>query len=158
MRLDDLLLVGLPDTVEFLADFRRGSASFADVLGPCDLRRFAKDPVNALRDQLVVHVADGRTGAKARRRVALAALGRDPQVGDRALLSLQLGRPLHQLLRLIGGAHDGVDVAMQLDAEPNDWFAGLGDALDDPIGPAFLVPIPQRQQRSDCSRCRSVWK
>src|SRR5690606_13018178 len=111
---------------------------FANVLGSRDLGRFAKHPVDALWDELVVHIADRRAGAEARRGVALAALGRNPQLGDVAFLPLQLGRPLHQLLRLIGGAHDGVDVAVQLDPKPNDWLAGLGDALDDPVGPSFL--------------------
>src|SRR5690606_5330457 len=60
------------------------------------------------------------------------------QVRDGALLTLQLGRPLQHLLGLVGGAHDSVDVAVQLDAEADHRLAGLGDALDDLVGPALL--------------------
>src|SRR5690606_24550651 len=90
-RLDDLVLIGLPDAVELLADLGRRRARLADVLGAGDLGGLAEDAGDALRDQLVVHVADGRAGAETGRRVALAALGRDPQVGDGALLTLLLG-------------------------------------------------------------------
>src|SRR5690606_23246928 len=91
-----------------------------------------------LRDALVVHVADGRAGAEPRGRVALAAFGRDPQVGDGALLSLQLGGPLQHLLGLVGGPGDRIDVAVQFDAEAGDRLARLGDAFDDLVGPTLL--------------------
>ena len=75
---------------------------------------------------------------EARRGVALAALGRDPQVLDVALLALELGGPLHELLGLVGGLGDGGDVAVALDAEADHRLAGLGDAVDDALGPAVL--------------------
>ena len=100
-----------------------------------------KHAVDARRDQLVVHVADGRAGGEAGRRVGLAALGRDPEFGDVALLALQLGGPLHELLGLARGLGDGGDVAVALDAEADDRLAGLGDAVDDPLRPAASMPM-----------------
>ncbi len=68
----------------------------------------------------------------------LAALGRDPELGDRALLALLLARLLDELARRLRGAHDRVVVAVPLDAEADDGLAGGGDAVDDLLGPPFL--------------------
>ena len=61
-----------------------------------------KHAVDALRDQLVVHVAHRRAGGEPGGGVALAALGRHPQLGDAALLALELGGPLQEVLGLRG--------------------------------------------------------
>ena len=66
VRLDDVVLVGLPDLHPFLADLRRDGARLGEMLGAGDLRGLAEHAVDALRDQLVVHVADGRAGGEAR--------------------------------------------------------------------------------------------
>ena len=50
----------------------------------------------------------------------------------------ELGGPLHEFLGLVGGLGDGGDVAVALDAEADDGLAGLGDAVDDALGPAVL--------------------
>jgi hypothetical protein len=88
--------------------------------------------------QLVERVADGRVGAAARRRVALAALGRDPELLDPAALALLLARLLHELARRLRRAHDGVVVAVAFDAEADDGLAGRGDAVDHLLRPAVL--------------------
>ncbi len=62
----------------------------------------------------------------------------DPQVGDVALLALQLAGPLHVLLRLPRRGADGVKVAVLFDGEAGDGLAGLGDALDHAIRPGRL--------------------
>ena len=54
------------------------------------------------------------------------------------LLPLQFGRPLHQLLRLVGGLGDGGDIAVSLDPEADDGLSGLGNSVDDDAGPAIL--------------------
>src|SRR5690606_10220682 len=87
--LDHIVLIGLPHLVPALADLRIDRALLADVLPAGDLRGFAETPIDAFGDQLVVHVADGRAGAEARGRVALAAFGRDPKLGNVARLALQ---------------------------------------------------------------------
>ena len=103
-----------------------------------DLAGLAEDAVNALRDQLVVHVADGRAGAEAGGGVALAAFRRDPQIGDAAFFLFQLGCPVQEFLGLVGGLGDGGDVAVALDAEADHGLAGFRDALDHAVGPAVL--------------------
>ena len=55
-----------------------------------------------------------------------------------ALLALELGGPLQELLGLVGGLGDGGDVAVALDAEADHRLAGLGDAVDHAGGPAVL--------------------
>ena len=70
--------------------------------------------------------------------VALAALGRHPQVANPTLLALQLRGSLQELLGLVGGLGDGGDIAVALDAEAHHRLAGLGDAFDHAIGPAVL--------------------
>src|SRR5262249_47371036 len=82
VRLDALVHIGLPHRIPSLADRRGRGPRLGDVLGAGDLRGFAEYAVDALRDQLVVHVADGRAGGEAGGGVALAALGRDPQLGE----------------------------------------------------------------------------
>ena len=136
--LDHVVLVGLPHLEPLVADGLVDRPLARDVLGAGDLGGLAEHAGDALRDQLVVHVADGRAGGQARRGVALAALGRDPQVGDAAFLALQFARPLHHLLGLVGGLGDDRDVAVALDAEADAGLAGLLDAVDDARGPLVL--------------------
>ncbi len=138
VRLNDLVLVGLPGFHPFLADLVVDRARLGEMLAAGDLRGFAEDAVNALRDQLVVHVADGRAGREAGRGVALTALGRHPQLGNIALFALELGGPLHVVLGDARCLRDRVDVAVELDAEAGHRLAGLLDALDDAGGPAVL--------------------
>src|SRR5262249_34873624 len=56
VRLDDLVLVGLPNLHPLRADLRVNRARLGEVLGAGDLRGLAEHAVDALRDQLVVHV------------------------------------------------------------------------------------------------------
>ena len=74
----------------------------------------------------------------ARSGIGLAALAGDPQVLQRALFALNAGGEVHELLGLARGAHDGVVLAVQLDAEARHRLAGLGDAVDDALRPQFL--------------------
>jgi hypothetical protein len=91
MRFDDLVHVGLPNLVPLLADLRGRGPRLGKVLAAGDFRGLAEHAVDALWDQLVVHVADRRAGGEAGRGVALAAFRRDPQLGEVALLALELG-------------------------------------------------------------------
>src|SRR6185503_12807280 len=93
-----------------LAYLRRGAAVGDDILAPGDFGGFAETHRDAMRLELVEGAADSRVRAAAGCRVGLAALGRDPQVVDRAFDSLQLGSPLHVLLRDLRGAQDRVMV------------------------------------------------
>src|SRR6185437_958893 len=138
VRLDDVVLIRLPHLVPLLADFLAGGALLGEVLAAGDLGGLAEHAVDALRDQLVVHVADGRARREAGRGVALAAFGRDPQVGDVALLFLELRGPLHVVLGDARGLRDRHDVAGAFDAEAGHRLAGLGDAVGDDLGPAIL--------------------
>ena len=138
VRLDHVVLIGLPDLHPLLADLGVDRARLGEVLGAGDLRGLAEHAVDALGDQLVVHVADGRAGGEPGRGVALAALGRHPELGDVAFLALQLGRRLQILLGDVRRLGDGADVAGALDAEAGDRLAGLGDAVDHALGPAVL--------------------
>src|SRR5262249_35676796 len=125
VRLDDLVHVGLPPLVPLLADLRGRGPRLGDVLAAGDFRGLAEHAVDALRDQLVVHVADRRAGGEAGRGVALAAFGRDPQLGEVALLALELGRRLQIVLGDPRGLGDRHDVARAFDAEAGDRLAGL---------------------------------
>ncbi len=136
-RLIDLL-VAVEHEHEPPAHLVAGAAGGDDLLAAGELGRLAEAEVVAERVELVEGVADGRVGAAARRRVALAALGRDPQLGDRARLALLLARPLHVLARRLRRPHDRVVVAVALDAEADHRLAGRGDAVDDLLGPAVL--------------------
>ena len=112
---------------------------------------------DAVRVELVERVAHRGVGAAARRGVGFAALGRDPQVLQRALLAAQLARPLHVLLRHLRGAHDGVVVAVALDAEAGDGLAGRGDARRRSSSSSRpRCRSPPRRRRSGSSRCRSA--
>src|SRR5690606_206368 len=94
--------------------------------------------IDPLRNQLVVHVADGGAGAEPGGSVALAAFGRDPEFRNVAGFALQLACPVDELLGLARGVHDGLEIAVLLDPEASDRLAGPGDALDDAVGPAGL--------------------
>jgi hypothetical protein len=93
---------------------------------------------SVVRIELVEGVADGRIRAAARGGVGFAALGRHPQILQRPLLAAQLARHLHELARRARGAHDGVVVAMQLDAEADHRLAGLLDAFHHARSPLLL--------------------
>src|SRR3546814_3661203 len=71
-------------------------------------------------------------------RIRFTALGGYPQVADGAFLTVQAGSIVNELLGLAGCAHDGVVVAVQLDAEARHWLAGGGNAVDYAFGPAFF--------------------
>ena len=62
VRLDDVLLVGLPHREPFVGDLGRTRARLAKMLGAGDFRRLAEHAVDADRDQLVVEIADRRAG------------------------------------------------------------------------------------------------
>ena len=109
-----------------------------DLLAAGQLGGLAEAQGGAQRVQLVEGIADRRVGAAAAGGVALAALGADPQLVDRAHLALLLAGPLHVLARRLAGAQDGVVVAVALDAEADHRLAGGGDAVDDPLRPAVL--------------------
>ena len=140
VRFDDLVLIGLPHLVPLLADLRGRGPRLGDVLAAGDLGGLAEHAVDALRDQLVVHVADRRAGGETGRGVALAAFRRDPQLGEVALLALELGGLLQIVLGDARGLGDRHDVAGAFDAEAGHRLAGLLDAVDDPAGPAVLDP------------------
>ena len=61
MRLDHIVFVSLPGLHPFFADLRTDSTRLGDVLGAGNLGGLTEDAINALRYQLVVHVADRRT-------------------------------------------------------------------------------------------------
>ena len=134
----DHVLVAVEHEHEALAHRIVGAARRDDVLAAGDLGGLAEDQGGAERMQLVEGVADGRVGAAAGSGVGLAALGGDPQVGDRAVHALQRGRVLHEFLGCLRRAHDRVVVAVAFDAEADHRLAGLGDAVDDTLGPAVL--------------------
>src|SRR3546814_11599842 len=60
------------------------------------------------------------------------------QVGDLAFLAHYLGFVLDVFLGDPAGVGDGLDLAVALQREALDRFAGLADALDDAAGPARL--------------------
>src|SRR5215831_9472336 len=136
--LDDLVLVGLEHLHPLFADVCIDGARFGDVLRPGDLGGLPEDPGDALGDELIVHVAHRGTGGEAGGGVALAALGRHPQIADRALLTLKLGSPVQELLGLVGGLGHGGDITVALDAEADHGLAGFGNAVDHALGPAVL--------------------
>src|SRR5690606_24497454 len=67
-----------------------------------------------------------------------AALGGHPQIRNGAFGALQSGGVMHEFLGLARGAHDGVVVAVQFDAEAGHGLAGGGNAVDHALGPAFF--------------------
>ena len=138
VRLDDVVLVRLPDLHPLVADLLGCRAGAGEMLAAGDLRRLAEHAVDAARDQLVVHVADRRAGGEAGGGVALAALGRDPELGDVALLARQLRRPLQVFLGGVGRLCDGGDIAVAFDTKADYRLAGLLDAVDHDLGPAVL--------------------
>ena len=113
-------------------------ALLGEVLGASDLRGLAEAAIDAVGDELVVHVAHSRAGGEPGRSIRLAAFSRNPQVRDGRLFSLQLRRPLEEALRLVAGLGDRGDVAVSFDTKTNDGLARLGDALDDAVGPLVL--------------------
>ena len=99
-----------------------------EVLAAGDLGGFAEDHRHVVVVHLVKGVADRRVGTAARRGIGLTALGGHPQLGQRGFLALQLRRPVHVLTGRLGGTHDGVVIAVQLDAEAGHRLAGGSDA------------------------------
>ena len=137
MTLDDLL-VGVEHLHELVADGIAGRAAGADLLGAGQLGRFAEAGRHAKRIELVDQAPDRRARGQARRRVALAALGRDEEVLDRAGLALLLAGPLQKLHRLPRRRGNGIEIAVPLDRKPFDRLAGLCDPVDHTRGPLRL--------------------
>ena len=153
----DDLLVAVEHELEFLAHLVVAAARGDQVLAAGELGGLAEHQRHAVRVELVEGVADGGVGAAARGGVGLAALGGDPQVLERALLAAQLARPLQVFARRLRGAHDGVVVAVPLDAEEGHRLAGLARCRRRPSSPSrprCRSPPPRR--RSGSSRCRSA--
>src|SRR3546814_14498502 len=92
-------------------------SSDLNMLAAGDFRGFAKHQRRAQLIKLVKSVAHRGVGATARGRIRFTALGGYPQVADGAFLTVQAGSIVNELLGLAGCAHDGVVVAVQLDAE-----------------------------------------
>ena len=131
-------LVAVEHELELLAHLVVAAARGHQVLAAGELGGLAEAQRHLVRVELVEGVAHGRVRAAARGGVRLAALGGDPQVLQRPLLAAQLGGPLHVLLGRLRGAHDGVVVAVLLDAEVGHRLAGRGDAVGDLLRPAVL--------------------
>ena len=138
VRLDDVVLVGLPGLHELLAHLGRRGARRGEMLGAREFGGLAEAAVETVRDQLVVHVADGGAGGEAGGGVALAALGRDPQLADVALDAHLAGGLVDEFLGLARCGGHGGDVAVALDPEAGDRLPGLRDAVDDALRPARL--------------------
>ena len=66
---DHVVLIGLPDLLELGRRLGRGGAFFADMLGAGDLRGFAETAIDPVRQELVIHVADGRAARQTGGRV-----------------------------------------------------------------------------------------
>src|SRR5690606_25098344 len=101
----------------------------ADLLRAGEFARLAEAGGDAERVELVDQVADGRAGTEPGRGVALAALGRDPELVDGARLALQLGRVLHQLGGRTARTLDRLQIAVGLDVEALDRLARGRDAV-----------------------------
>jgi hypothetical protein len=130
--------IGLPHGVPAVPDLFIDGARLADVLAAGDLGGFAENAVYALRDQLVIHIADSRARAQPGGGVALAAFGGYPQIGNRTLLALQFGCPVNKFLGLARGIHDGLQIAVLLDGKAGHRLAGCRNAVDDLLRPAGL--------------------
>src|SRR3546814_18275544 len=101
----------------------------SDVCSSDLLGRLAEAGGGAEVVELVDEVADRRVGGAARGGIRLAALGRAPQLVDRAGLALQLGRPLPELLGLARGVRHHLDLAVTLEGPAFHRLAGLAHAL-----------------------------
>jgi hypothetical protein len=134
----DDLLVAVEHAHELGAHAIVAAARGDDLLAARQLGGLAEDERAARRVELVEGVADRGIRAAAGRRVRFAALGRHPELRQRALHALQLARPLQVLARGLRGAHDGVVVAVQLDAEARHGLARRPDAVDDLLRPLVL--------------------
>jgi hypothetical protein len=108
------------------------------VLATRQLRSLAKHQRGAQAIEFVEGIAHRGVGAAPRGGVGLAALGRDPQVRDRALHAVQAGGVLHHLFGRFGGAHDGVVVAVAFNAKTHHRLARGGNAVDHGLGPAVF--------------------
>src|SRR5690349_16543235 len=135
--LDDLL-IAVEHAHEVGAHLVVAAARRDDLLAAGELGSLAEDERATRRVQLVERVAHRGVRAAARRRVRLAALGRHPEVGQRALDALLLARPLQVFARRLRRAHDRVVVAVQLDAEALHRLARRLDAVDDALRPLLL--------------------
>src|SRR5437867_34662 len=134
------VLVAVEHEHELLTNGIAGAALGDYFFTAGDLRGFAEAQVVAQRVQLVKGVADRRVGAAAGGGVGLAAFGGDPQFGDAADLALLFTGPLHILARGLGGAQDGVVVAVAFNAKAHDRLARRGDAVDHFFRPAVFDP------------------
>ncbi len=119
------------------------------MLSASDLGGFSEAAIDALRNKLVIHIADGWARSKTCGRIALAALRRNPKLLHAALFALQFGRPMDEFLGFTRGVHDRLQVAVLLDPEAGDGFACLGNAVNDPLRPAGLD--------ADHDARRNVW-
>ncbi len=91
-----------------------------------------------MRVELVESVSHAGVRADAGGRVRFAALGRHPQILQRAFLATQLRRPVHVVFCGLGSAADRLHVAVAFDAEEGHGFPRRGDAVGDPLRPAVL--------------------
>src|SRR5690606_39597076 len=134
----DDFLVAIEHEHEALAHRIVGTAFGHDVFAAGQFGGLAEHQRIAQGIELVEGVAHGGVGAAARRGVRFAALGGHPQVGYGAFRALQRRGVVHELLGLARCAHDGVEVAVQFDAEAGHGLAGGCNAIDDALGPAFF--------------------
>jgi hypothetical protein len=109
-----------------------------DLLAAGQFGRLAEHQRAACVVELVERIADGGIRAATGRRVGFAALGRHPQILQRALGALQLARILQERACSLRCPHDRVVIAVQLDAETLHRLAGFRDAVDDLLRPLVL--------------------
>src|SRR6056297_2842100 len=138
VRQNDLVLVGLPNAQELLAHLRRRRARLAEVFRAGQFGGLAEDAVDTLWHELVIEVADRRARSKPRGGIGFTAFRRYPQLGQRALFTQLRAGGVDEFLCLARSRRDGLDVAVLLDREARYGFAGLGDAVDDLLRPAWL--------------------
>ena len=132
---DDEVVVVAPHLHELGGNFRSAAALGHQMLASGYFRGFPEQQGIAVFIQLVEGVAHGGIGRDAGGGVGFAALAGYHQFLDHALLALEAGGPLHQLLGLAGCGGHGIDVAVLLDGETEHGLAGLGDAVGDHPGP-----------------------
>ena len=138
MSLDYIFLVGRAGAHEFLSNRGGCCARGCQVFGTGQLRGFAEAAVQTERNEFVIHGAYARARRQSRRRVALAAFGRDPKRRHRAFLAYLRRCPVHELLCFARGRRDGCNIALSFDPESGHRLAGRGDAINNLLCPVGL--------------------